>query len=76
MNKLCKNQLSFEIIAQVSLKHHEFLSLDPASELPVTHTENERRFHDKIINHNSFNVNNDWSVDVKKMKKVLPVQIV
>ena len=54
MNKLCKKELSEEIIAQVSLEHHELLSLDPPSELPVVHTENERRFHDKIINHKNF----------------------
>ena len=40
-NKLCKKELSNEIIAQVSLEHHELLSLDPASELPVIHTGNE-----------------------------------
>ena len=68
MNKLCKKELSDEIIAQVSLEHHE-LSLDPPSELPVIHTENDRRFHDKIINHKNFSVKNDWFVDVKKLKK-------
>ena len=69
MNKLCKKELSDEIIAQVSLEHHKLLSLDPPSELPVIHTGNERRFHDKIINHKNFNVKNDWFVDVKKSKK-------
>ena len=49
LNKLCKKDLSDEIIAQVSLEHHELLSLDPPSERPVIHTENERSFHDKII---------------------------
>ena len=57
MNKLCKKELSDEIIAQVSLKHHE-LSLDPPSEHPVIHTENDRRFHDLIINHKNFSVKN------------------
>ena len=41
MNKLCKKELSDEIIAQVWLEHHELLSLDPPSELPLIHTENE-----------------------------------
>ena len=49
LNKLCKKDLSDEIIAQVSLEHHELLSLDPPSERAVIHTENERSFHDKII---------------------------
>ena len=49
-NKLRKKELSDEIInAQVSLEHHKLLSLGPPSELPVIHTENERRFHEKII---------------------------
>ena len=69
MNKLCKKELSNEIIAQVLLEHHELLSLDPPSELLVIHTENERRFHDKIINHKKFNVKYDWFVAVKKSKK-------
>ena len=49
LNKLCKKDLFDEIIAQVSLEHHELLSLDPPSERAVIHTENERSFHDKII---------------------------
>ena len=57
------------IIAQVSLEYHELLSLDPPSEPPVMHTENKRRFHEKIINHKNFNVRNDWFVDAKKLKK-------
>ena len=68
MNKLCKKELSDEIIAQVSLEYQELLSLDPPSEFPVIHTENER-FHNKIINHKNFNVENDWFADVKKSKK-------
>ena len=71
MNKLCKKELSDEIIAPVSLEHHKLLSLDPPSERPVIHTGNERRFHDKIINHKNFNVKNDWFVDVKKIEKKL-----
>ena len=59
-------KLSDEIIAQVSLEHRELLSLDPPSEFPVIHTENERRFHKKIINQKNFNFKNDWFVDVKK----------
>ena len=53
MNKLCKKELSDEIIAQVALEHQELFSLDPPSELPVIHTENER-FHDKIIKTKKF----------------------
>ena len=41
MNKLCTKELSDEIIAHVSLEYHELLSLDPPSELPLIHTENE-----------------------------------
>ena len=69
MNKLCKKEISDAIIAQVSLEYHELLSLDPPGELIVIHTENERKFHDKIINNKSFNVKNDWFFDVKKSKK-------
>ena len=64
MNKLCKKELSDEIVAQVLLEHHELSSLDPPSELPVIHTENERRFHDKTINHKNFDVKYDWFVNV------------
>ena len=53
MNKLCEKELSDEIIAQVALEHQELFSLDPPSELPVIHTENER-FHDKIIKTKKF----------------------
>ena len=48
-NKLRKKELSDGIIAQVSLEHHKLLSLGPSRELPVIHTENERRFNEKII---------------------------
>ena len=69
MNKLRKKELSDEIIAQVPLEHHELLSLDPASKLPVIHIENERGFHEKIINHKNFYINNDWFADMKKSEK-------
>ena len=46
------------------------------NEPPVIHTENERRFHHKIIYHKKFNLKNDWLVHVKKLKKVVSVQVV
>ena len=46
-----------------------YLSLDSPSELPVIYTENERRIHEKINNHENFNVMNDWFADVRKLKK-------
>ena len=71
MKKSCKKELPDEIIAQVSLDHHELLSVDPPSEFSVIHTENKRRFQDKIINHKNVYVKNDWFVDVKNSKKKL-----
>ena len=71
MKKSCKKELPDEIIAQISLDHHELLSVDPLGEFSVIHTENERRFQDKIINHKNVYVKNDWFVDVKNSKKKL-----
>ena len=69
MNKLRKNFL-------MRLLHKLHWSTMNPNEPPVIHTENERRFHHKIIYHKKFNLKNDWLVHVKKLKKVVSVQVI